>query len=305
MAVTRLIVYNPQGGAAIWRPRLNAALTVLRALPGESAEVATEALDMVAPIRRALAAHPATTQVVACGGDGTVAACAAAIDGRDIPIAIIPTGTTNVLAFELGLPRNPVRAARLLGGATRRVPFHTWRVNGQTMLLQLGVGFDGMLMWRTPRKLKRALGFLGVVASALRHGVVFDYPAMRVTGELADGSTRTAIVTSVMVANAKRWAGPQLAVPTADPSDDIVDVLLLQYRNFPELARFWLAILFPGAPHLRLKFVEHVRMRRLSVVALGRPVEAHIDGEPSLRTPIDVAPLGRVHLLAPALSSPA
>jgi diacylglycerol kinase family enzyme len=296
----RLIVYNPSGGAAIWSPRLHAALRVLQSLPGPYALVATEASDMAGPVRRALAAHPDTTQIVACGGDGTVAACAAAVGDAAIPIGIVPTGTTNVLAFELGLPSNPVRAARRLGGGEgdmRPVSFRTWSVNGRTMLLQLGVGFDGLLMWRTPRRLKRALGFVGVVVSALRHGVRFDYPEMRVTGELENGATRSVVVTSTMVANAKRWAGPQLAIPSADPSDDLVDVLLLQYRNFPQLARFWLAILFPGAPHLRLPFVEHVRMRRLRIEALGRPVEAHLDGEPDLMTPLGVEPLGRVTLL--------
>jgi len=292
-------VYNPSGGAAIWGSRLRAALRVLQSLPGAHTLVATEARDMVGPVRRALASHPATTQIVACGGDGTVAACAAALDGRegDIPIAIIPTGTTNVLAFELGLPSNAVRAARSLGGEMRRVPFRTWSVNGQLMLLQLGVGFDGLLMWSTPRRVKRALGFLGVVVSALRQGVTFDYPQMRVTGELEDGTTRSVVVTSAMVANAKRWAGPQLLIPAADPSDDLLNVLLLQYRNFPELASFWLAILFPGAPHLRLPFVEHVPMRRLRIEALGRPVEAHLDGEPSLMTPVQVEARGRVTLL--------
>lgn len=262
----------------------------------------TDERDMAGPIRRALSQHPDTSQIVACGGDGTVGACAEALGGGNaarIPIAIIPTGTTNVLAFELGLPSSPVLAARMLAREMRAVSFRTWRVNDRTMLLQLGIGFDGLLMWRTPRRVKRALGFVGVVLSALRQGVSFDYPEIRVTGELEDGSTRSIVVTSTMVANAKRWAGPQLTVPTADPGDDLVDVLLLRYRNFGELARFWFAILFPGAPHLRLGFVEHVRMRRLRVEALGRSVEAHIDGEPAVMTPLDVEPLGRVDLLAP------
>jgi diacylglycerol kinase family enzyme len=129
--------------------------------------------------------------------------------------------------------------------------------------------------------------------------VTFDYPKMRVSGELEDGTVRSVVVTSAMIANAKRWAGAQLAIPTADPTDDLIDVLLLQYGNFPELAAFWVAILLPGAPHLRLRYVEHVRMRRVRVEALGRPVEAHLDGEPDVMTPIAVEPLGHVNLLAP------
>ena len=295
----RLIVVNPRGGAAFRQPRLHAALRALRALPGDHVIVTTEARDMAAPVRRALEQHPDTSQIVACGGDGTVAACAAALEGRDIPIAIVPTGTTNVLAYELGIPSHPVRAARALGAAMARVPFRTWSVNGRPMLLQLGVGFDGQLIWRTPRAVKRALGFAGVVASALRQGITFDFPAVRVTGVLADGATLTAVVRSAMVANAQRWAGPQITVPGADPSDDLIDVLLLDYRNFAQLARFWLAILFPNAPHLRLAYVRHVRMRRLRIEGVSRPVEAHIDGEPDVLTPIAVEPLGLVHLLAP------
>jgi diacylglycerol kinase (ATP) len=295
----RLIVYNPRGGAAIRRPRLRAAMQVLQALPGEHALVATEATDMIGPIQRALVLHPHTTQIIACGGDGTVAAAAAAVGDSGIPVGIVPTGTTNVLAFEIGLPAHPVHAARAYEKEMRRIAFRTWSVNGRMMLLQLGVGFDGLLLWRTPRRVKQALGFLGVVASALRQGVTFDYPKMRVSGELEDGTVRSVVVTSAMIANAKRWAGAQLAIPTADPTDDLIDVLLLQYRNFPELAAFWVAILLPGAPHLRLRYVEHVRMRRLRVEALGRPVEAHLDGEPDVMTPIAVEPLGHVNLLAP------
>jgi diacylglycerol kinase family enzyme len=291
-------VYNPGGGAAIWKPRLRAALRVLQSLPGPHLLVATQATDMIGPITRALAAHPETTQVVACGGDGTVAAAAAAVGARGIPIAIVPTGTTNVLAFELGLPSHAVEAARLLETPMRPITFRTWSVNGRMMLLQLGVGFDGKLLWGTSRAVKRALGFVGVVASAVRHGLAYDYPPLRVTGTLETGAERSVVVTSAMIANAKRWAGPQLTIPDADPTDDLVDVLLLSYRNFAQLARFWISLLLPGAPHLRLPFVEHVRMRRLRIEGLERPVEAHLDGEPDVTTPIEVEPMGHVSLLA-------
>ena len=296
----RLIVYNPKGGAAIWTSRLHHAIAELQSQPTPSVLVATEASDMAAPVRRALAANGGVTQIVACGGDGTVAACVEALDGRDIPIGIVPTGTSNVLAFELGLPSHAVRAARMLRQPTRAVAFRTWRVNGHTMILELGVGFDGLLMWHTPRAVKRALGFMGVSLSAMRQSVTFDYAPMRVSGTLASGAERSVVVTSALVANCKRWAGPQILIPGADPSDDIIDVLLLQYHSFPQLVAFWTAILLPGAPHLRLPFVEHARFRRLRIESLGRPVEAHLDGEPILTTPIDIAPSGVVHLIGAA-----
>jgi diacylglycerol kinase family enzyme len=294
----RLIVVNPAGGTALRQSRLRAAVRELQTLPGRSVVVTTEAADMIGPVRRTLAANPGVTQVVACGGDGTVAACAAAIDGADIPLGIVPTGTSNVLAHELGLPSRPAEAARVLASPLRPVPFRTWTVNDRFMLLQLGVGFDGLLMWRTPRRVKRAAGFLGVTLNALRLGPFFDYPAIEVSGESEVGAAFSARVRSVLVANAKRWAGPHLTVPTADPTDDLLDVLLLNHRTFLELASFWLAIPLPGALHLRARFVRHVRLRRLTITAPGRPVEAHLDGEPTLTTPLVVAPHGRVNLLA-------
>ena len=141
---------------------------------------------------------------------------------------------------------------------------------------------------------------MGFLASwPVRCGSVplYDYPVLTVDGETEIGERLVADVTSVMVANCTRWAGPQITVPTADFSDDLVDVLLLNYRNFFELAQFWLRILFPGAIHLRLPYVRHVRMRRLSMRAVTRPVDAHVDGEPDLTTPIVVEPRGRVTLL--------
>ena len=186
----------------------------LQSLPGPHLLVATEATDMIGPVRRALALHPDVTQIVACGGDGTVAACAAALDGRGVPIAIVPTGTTNVLAYELGLPSHAVQAARLVASPMRPVTFRTWSVNGRPMLLQLGIGFDGQLIWKTPRRVKRMLGFVGVMLSALHTGVTFDFPMMRVSGLLEDDTELSATATSVMVANARRWAGPGPSVAT-------------------------------------------------------------------------------------------
>ena len=100
MSAARLIVLNPSGGAALRQPRLYAALRVVRALPGTHVMVQTEKTDMVGPVRRALE-RSEFQQIVACGGDGTVAACAVALGGRDVPIAIIPTGTTKVATGDL------------------------------------------------------------------------------------------------------------------------------------------------------------------------------------------------------------
>ena len=66
---------------------------------------------------------------------------------------------------------------------------------------------------------------------------------------------------------------------------------------------FWISILFPGAPHLRLPYVRHARVRGLRSEALGCEVETRVDGEPTVMTPIDAVKLGRVELLAPAGSS--
>src|SRR5260221_12235374 len=97
--------------------------------------------------------------VLACGGDGTVAACAEGVTGTGVPLAIIPMGTGNLLARNIGLPAGLDEAlAVALGGADRAID--AGRVNGALFVVMAGLGLDARMLSGTSDPLKKRLGWL-------------------------------------------------------------------------------------------------------------------------------------------------
>ena len=107
--------------------------------------------------------------VVAAGGDGTIHDVAAGLLGTPVPLGIIPMGTANVFAREVGLPRSPQQVANtLMDGKVGIIP--VGQINGQPVLFVVGIGFDAEAVRRFEtagtRKLGQA-GFIGPIAHAL------------------------------------------------------------------------------------------------------------------------------------------
>jgi diacylglycerol kinase (ATP) len=139
--------------------------------------------------------------IVASGGDGTARSIATLLRGHDAPLALIPLGTGNVLAAELGLPRDAGAIAHmLLHGPVVRLSTAT--VNGSPFLLMIGVGFDGQVIARLPLALKQRVGRIAfgwpVIATLARKPRLFS--------ATIDGQTHDA--SWLVVANAARYGGP-------------------------------------------------------------------------------------------------
>lgn len=104
--------------------------------------------------------------VIAAGGDGTIRLAAKAVGGTGIPLGVIPLGTGNVLAHEIGLPRDAGTLARiLLVGAA--APIETATANGELFLLMAGVGLDGRIVGALDHGLKNRIGKLAYLRPAL------------------------------------------------------------------------------------------------------------------------------------------
>ena len=95
--------------------------------------------------------------VIVAGGDGSVNEIVNVLAGTEIPLGVLPFGTVNVLAQELGLPASPLRAARELAQA-RPVPFDLGRIGSRRFLLMASYGFDAQALRRSPPRLKRYFG---------------------------------------------------------------------------------------------------------------------------------------------------
>jgi diacylglycerol kinase (ATP) len=170
-----LVIYNPTAGRRK-RRKLDRFLVQLRAL-GAAVELrATEGPRHAEALARA--ADPARFDaVVVAGGDGTINEAANGLSDSPLPLALLPLGTANVLASELGLPRRLKALALLAAFAPARPVWPGEAVaesdgRGRRFLIMAGTGFDADVVEHLDLALKRRAGKLAYVASIfgrLRH----------------------------------------------------------------------------------------------------------------------------------------
>ncbi len=274
------VVVNPVGAGADLRDAVAAALAEQRV---DATWHETSADDPGAG-QTAAAIEAGADLVIACGGDGTVRACAEALAGTSIPLAIVPAGTGNLLARNLGIPEDPARAvANACGG--RRRHLDVGRVNGEAFAVMAGVGFDARMIADAPRKWKNRIGSLAYVASGLRHLRDPNDPMrVRVDGKtIAEGH-----FTSVLVGNVGKVQADLRVFPDADPTDGRLDVLWVAVDGVWDWVAAAGAVLL-GRTDSRIDRSCGERIE----VDLGRPVPYEIDGEerpPTTRLAFDVVP---------------
>lgn len=218
-----LVVHNPYAGNG-GRSLFHAVLARL-ASAGCDVDVAatTQPGDATAAASRAVGYD----RIVVVGGDGTFNEVINGIADTTHrpPLAIIPEGTSNVLAAEIGLSRRADRVAEaILRG--REVPIALGRVNGRYFSVMVGAGLDAYLVAKVDHALKRRYGAKAYVASFVRQLREFPFPDYDVS---IDGASRVA--RSVIVANASRYARHWKVAPRADIRDDHLDVCHVRARG--------------------------------------------------------------------------
>lgn len=182
------------------------------------------------PAKEAVAAG--ADLVLACGGDGTVTACAEGLAGTGVPLGIIPLGTGNLLARNVGLPAavDDALAAALTG---RDVPIDAGLVNGSLFVVMTGVGLDARMLADASEPLKRQIGWAAYALAALRH--LRDRPVrVRVS---ADGTpARWMRANAIIIGNVGWLRGGLPLLPDAQPDDGLLDAVLLSARGWPSWA---------------------------------------------------------------------
>jgi diacylglycerol kinase family enzyme/membrane-associated phospholipid phosphatase len=196
--------------------------------------------------------------VFACGGDGTVAACASELAGTDTALAVVPAGTGNLLAANLKLPAHPADAVTAaLRGHRRRLD--VGEVEGRCFTVMAGMGFDAQLLRDTPETLKATLGWAAYVIAAARH--LCEAP-MQVTISLDGAPPFTRRARSVLVGNVGELRGGLRLLPDARPDDGLLDVTVLM----PPRRRNWLPLAWslirhrPTAPLMETFQVKQVEI---------------------------------------------
>jgi YegS/Rv2252/BmrU family lipid kinase len=172
--------------------------------------------------------------VFACGGDGTVMACVTALAGSDVALAVLPAGTGNLLAANLGLSDDLATGLEVvLQGGRRRIDVGA--VGEQSFAVMAGMGFDAHMLDATNDTAKKHIGWLAYAAGAAKH--LHDRPMhLRITIDDKPGFTRRP--RTVIVGNVGRLQGGMRLLNDAQPDDGLLDVAILN----PRTLRHWAAL---------------------------------------------------------------
>lgn len=212
--------------------------------------------------------------VLACGGDGTVTACAAAMAGTQKALALIPAGTGNLLARNLELPMTVTPALAVAFGRGRRTIDLVRTEPGRQFAVMAGLGFDAAMIAETNEDTKAKLGwpaYIGGIVRAMRRSQVAEF-SIRVDA----GPVVTHRAVGVLVGNVGRLQAGLSMFPEAAPDDGIIDLAVLA----PTSWRDWPVILGRLLTH-RLRAggrTELYRGRRFDI-QLDQPLPLEFDGD--------------------------
>jgi YegS/Rv2252/BmrU family lipid kinase len=215
--------------------------------------------------------------VVASGGDGTVTACAAGLAGSGVPLAVIPAGTGNLLARNLGLPLDLGDALVVaLTGTDQWLDLGI--ANGQPFLAMAGLGLDAKMLDSTSEPAKERFGWGAYAVSVLAH--LRDQP-MRVSLRADNGRPLRRRASGVIVGNVGWLQGGLPLLPDAKPDDGLLDVVVLTAQGWAS----WLVV----ATHVLLRSrAETGRVARSTFrelrIDLDREHPWELDGELMGRT---------------------
>ena len=291
------LIANPAAGVA------GAPLVedVVRALERSGASLTrATAVDFVAARRAARMAADSGSYdaVIAAGGDGTIRHVAAALIGTETPLGIIPVGTGNVLAHEIGLAATAGAVApMLLDGPIATVACA--KANDEPFLLMVGAGFDARVLGALDQRLKSRVGKMAY-AGPLLGALIRPVDTLNVT---VDGHRHAA--SWVVIANARHYGGRFVLAPRTGIQERGLEAILFKARSRAVLAGqlMSLAVGRLGPRATQLGDVEMLPCSRVTITA-HEPVPTQIDGDVFGTTPLEVdAGTAQVRLIVPGTAT--
>ena len=279
-----LVIFNPAA-------RGEKSRRVRQFLKARASDSVTVAPTQRAGDARELAAR-ATSEgyrtIVAAGGDGTINEVVNGIGTSGATLGVLPLGTVNVFAHELGIPGGIEAAwAVIESGRTRTIDLARAEANGSTRhFVQLaGVGFDAQAVRTASWELKKKLGPLSYVWAGLK--TISSRPANLEVSTNGGGVCARGVAT--LVGNGRFYGGRFALFPKARLDDGLLDVCVFETCGYFDVLRYGQGIL--RGVHTRLQGVKYFQTEQLMCSASGvAPFE--VDGEDAGDAPVafSVAP---------------
>ena len=208
-------------------------------------------------------------QVVAAGGDGTINEVVNGIAHSNVALGILPVGSMNVFAAELGIPKSLKECWEIIrSGKTREVDLPD--ANGHAFVQLAGVGLDAQVVQETSWDFKRSFGPLSYLISAT-HIAARKPPKL---GIEANGISREG--SFVLVGNGRFYGGPFPIFTNAQVDDGLLDVLVFKNLGYLDIVRYVHAMIFGN--HVNLPDVDYFRAETITVNS-DEKVPVEVDGE--------------------------
>ena len=281
------LIYNPTAGPRDVRRALKRVRSYLRRR-GWSVELRVTKKPGDATTLARAAAQTGCDVVVVAGGDGTVNEAVNGLVGTQTALGVLPVGTGNMWAKQLGIPTytltNPLRLREAAAGLTEGI-IHlvdVGQANKRYFLCWAGIGLDAQVtaeMEPRQRRTKR-LGVLPYVVAAIT--VARDFQGVRTRVSL-DGDIVRGHTLLILVSNIQQYTGMLSVAREARMDDGLLDVFVFKGMGFQYAVRHLLKIV--SRRHLQDPQVVHRQARRIEVwTEWAIPVQ--VDGDPIGTTPI-------------------
>jgi diacylglycerol kinase (ATP) len=283
-----VLIVNPTAGGGRSVKQLDGARRVFR-----NAGIETELMNTAAAGEATHLARRAVEEsrqlVIVCGGDGTVNEVVNGLACSQVPLAVLPAGTANVLAKELRLPWNLPRAAELLVHAQyRRIALGLAipdQASGEPryFLSVAGAGADGALVSAVRPEFKRQAGILAYWQEGLRQLTHYDFPLFRT--QMA-GTATNIDASLVIVGRTKHYGGPFKITTEADLMQPEFELAFVTTRSAWRYLAY-LPLIWAG----KLRSARYVRFFKTNSLQCASnsasQVQVQVDGEPAGRLPVE------------------
>ncbi len=210
--------------------------------------------------------------VIVVGGDGTINEVIQELAGSETALGVLPSGTVNVWAREVGIPLDNEKARNILiNGQTRRIDLG--KINDRYFLLMVGIGIDGEVTHAVEKKPAKRFGVLGYLL--IGTWLSLGYPAYRALLQMDEREVR-ANALQIVIGNTQLYAGAIKYTWQAKCDDGLLDVCIVRKRNV--LGRIVVGISFLLHDKRRYQWVRYETGAAITIHT-RHPVAIQIDGD--------------------------
>ncbi len=286
-----LLIHNPSAGQRTDYAVLDAARDVFRDAGWQAEMQKTQAVGDATKFARQ-AALASIDAVFAVGGDGTVNEVLNGVIDSSTALGVLPYGTANVWAKEMGLPLGDMATAARLQlngelrcidagearGTSKEAPF-----GPRAFALWCGIGFDAAITAaiEPQRALKRQLGAAMFWLVGVQTAFTFRGRRAQIS---VDGKKRNRRILLGLASNVQLYGGIVRISPNAKLDDGLLDLVIFRGTGWARTAWHLLRVFFSW--HLRAPDVEHFRAREITI--RGDKLPVHVDAEPVGTTPVQI-----------------